>query len=47
MKTKLILVLAAAAVFASSLSGCVVVPAHGGYYGPGYYHGGYEHEHRW
>ena len=50
MKAKLILILAAVAVLASSLGGCVVVPAHGYYYGPGYYHGGYydhDHDRRW
>ena len=47
MKAKLILTIATLAILASSLGGCVVVPAHG-YYGPppGYYHGGY-YDHRW
>jgi|GEM_PF-2498432 hypothetical protein len=47
-KMKLILALATAALLASSLSGCVVVPERG-YYGPPhgyYYHGGY-YDHRW
>ena len=51
MKAKWILTIAAIAVIASSLSGCIVVPARG-YYGPGYYHGGYydhdhDHDRRW
>lgn len=48
MKTKLILALVTAAVIASSLGGCVVVPERG-YYGPphGYYHDHGYYDHRW
>ena len=55
MKAKWILTIVAVAVMASSLSGCIVVPARG-YYGGGYYHdhdhdrGYYDHgyyDHRW
>ena len=47
MKAKLILALVAVAVLASSLSGCVVVPARGYYGPPGYYHDHGYYDHRW
>ncbi|HEX7640578.1 MAG TPA: hypothetical protein VF472_00050 [Burkholderiaceae bacterium] len=48
----MILAIAAVTVLASSLSGCIVVPERGYYYGPPgyYYHGGYydhDHDRRW
>lgn len=38
---RLTLTLIAGALFAASLSGCIVVPPGGGYYGGGYHHGYY------
>jgi hypothetical protein len=41
---KLLLSIAAIVITVSSLSGCIVVPAHGpGYYGHGYYGWGHEY----
>jgi hypothetical protein len=40
---RLILTLAAGALLASALGGCVIAPAPGYYYGGGYYHHGYYH----
>ncbi|MBB3001907.1 MAG: hypothetical protein V4793_18605 [Paraburkholderia tropica] len=39
---RLTLTLIAGALFAASLSGCIVVPPGGGYYGGGYHHGYYD-----
>jgi len=36
------------AIVASIMTGCIIVPDRGGYYGPYYYHDGYyQHHHGW